>query len=55
MYLSDGIGIEITFETADRFDHVIAEGTPVLVGTDGHRQGRSNRSPWSRSSTPSPP
>lgn len=41
MYLSDGdgIGVELTFETADRFDHLIPGPHPVGVGTDGHEQG----------------
>ena len=41
MYLSDGdgIGVELTFETADRFDHLIPGPPAVGVGTDGHEQG----------------
>lgn len=41
MYLSDGdgIGVELTFETADRFDHLIPGPHPVGVGPDGHEQG----------------
>lgn len=41
MYLSDGdgIGVELTFETADRFDHVLPGQRAVLVGTDGRQQG----------------
>ncbi len=41
MYLSDGdgIGVELAFETADRFDHVIVGPSPKFVGTDGSEQG----------------
>jgi catechol 2,3-dioxygenase len=41
MYLSDGddIGVELSFETADRFDHLILGEQTVLVGTDGREQG----------------
>ena len=40
MYLSDddGIGVELTFETADRFDHLIPGVHPICVGTDGREQ-----------------
>ena len=41
MYLKDpdGVGVELSFETADRFDHVAPGGEPVLVGTDGLEHG----------------
>ena len=41
MYLSDGdgIGVELTFETADRFDHLIPGPHPIGVSPDGHEQG----------------
>ena len=41
MYLSDGdgIGVELSFETADRFDHLIVGREAIVVGTDGRRQG----------------
>jgi catechol 2,3-dioxygenase len=41
MYLwdGDGIGVELGFETADRFDQFIPGPQPIGVGTDGHEQG----------------
>lgn len=41
MYLSDGdgVGVELSFETADRFDHAVPGPQTVLVGTDGIEQG----------------
>lgn len=41
LYLGDvdGIGVELSFETADRFDHVAPGRRPVFVGTDGREHG----------------
>lgn len=45
MYVSDfdGIGVELSFETADRFDRVIPGRRAMLARTDGGRQGPVER------------
>ncbi len=57
MYLSDGdrIGVELSFETADRFDRVLPGADAVFLGTDGREHGPVEASTCNRSSSPFSP